>query len=127
MSISELEKLIIPEESDEIKVQISREIPIKISEIQNIDILSNDNDININCIADEIELNFSKTEHKSITIPSSYDLIGTFNVDKDTSLVRKSKRNNLIHYFFGTIKETLRIRKIKKTQEYNGALKESWQ
>lgn len=88
MSISELEKLIIPEESDEIKVPISLEIPIKISGIQNIDISSNDKDVIIKGSVDEIELNFSKTEHKSITIPDLNEPIrGTITVDPDTSVI----------------------------------------
>ena len=90
MAILESKIIVIPEKTEITVYPILREIPIKISKIQDVDILSNDVGVTIKGSAD-VELHFAigeQSEYKIITIPDFKEpLKGTLTLDEDTSVI----------------------------------------
>lgn len=104
MSVSELERIVIPDDSNKIKVQILREIPIKISGIRDVDILLNNIGITYG-FNNYIEMYLNKSEQKNITIPAPTETLkGTLTLDKDTPIIElreipTDEAKKLIHQY----------------------------
>lgn len=87
MSSLKSEIIIFPEESEKmVKVELE-EIPITISEFENIDVASTDNIVLITSKAN-VKLRFTKSESKSISIPDlSAPVRGTLRLEPDAPVI----------------------------------------